>query len=681
MDKFHKVGLRRKVTVVICLAAFIIALIGIVLSYLVGFNLLHDTIGMNYTEISDSLAADITGVIDREMEHIKAYSNSPLWKKQIIESNLKYEGMDEKAMSDYFTFMDSEWAGAQEGSPMRKEYMENYVGIRLKALCEDEKDVGEIFVTDKFGGLVAASGKTTDFYQGDEEWWQKTYNGGKGKDVLGGIEFDESSKKWSLLIAVPIREEGGNIIGICKALIEAHTFFSTLGNFDIGKTGHAVLIEQNGRIVFHTGIIPLSTDFSSKDDLQRLLNNKKRYTILSKSTLHSKKQFVVFSKVSSTLFSENDIQWNILVVQAVGEVFAPLSSMIFYSFLLIVLLVVTMIPLGLFFGTILIGPIEKLHKATDRIIAGDWDYKIEVKTGDEIEEFADTFKDMITSIKIKQEELLSAKGQLEDFSRGLEKKVGERTKDLTDAQAAALNILEDLTEAKNKLEEALQIKSEFTSTVSHELRTPLAAIKEGIAIVLDGAAGNITNEQKEFLDIAKRNVDRLARLINDILDFQKLEAGKMAFNVQKNDINAIIREVGKAMVSLAEEKNVKLVIDLDDNLPRVGFDNDRIPQVLDNIVNNAIKFTADGSITITTRKEDGFIRISVKDTGIGIKSEDISKLFQRFEQLDKGVDRKTGGTGLGLAISKEIVETHKGKIWAESEYGKGSTFHFTLPID
>ncbi|MDD5681257.1 MAG: ATP-binding protein [Candidatus Omnitrophica bacterium] len=681
MDKIHKVGLRRKVTTVICLVAFIIALMGIVLSYLVGFNLLHDIIGVNYAEISDSLAFDITDVVHREMEHVKAYSNSPLWKKQIVESNLKYDGVDEKAMPDYFTLMDSEWAGAREGSPILKEYLENYVGIRLKALSEDEKDVGEIFVTDKFGGLVAASGKTTDFYQGDEEWWKKTYNGGKGKDVLGGIEFDESSKKWSLLIAAPIREEGGNIIGICKASIEAQTFFSTLGNFDIGKTGHAVLIEQNGRIVFHTGITPLSTEFSSRDDLQRLLNNKKRYMILSKSTLHDKKQFVVFSKVSSPLFSENDIQWNILVVQDAGEVFAPLSNMVFYSFLLIMLLVITMIPLGLFFGTILVGPIEKLHKATDRVIAGDWDYKIEVKTGDEIEEFADTFSEMIANIKARREDLLKAKEQLEDFSRGLEKKVGERTKDLTEAQAAALNILEDLTEAKNKLEEALQIKSEFTSTVSHELRTPLAAIKEGIAIVLNGAAGNITNEQKEFLDIAKRNVDRLARLINDILDFQKLEAGKMAFHVQKNDINALIREVGKTMVSLTEEKGIELVIDLDDNLPKVRFDNDRITQVLDNIVNNAIKFTAEGSIKITTKKEDGFVLVSVKDTGIGIKSEDIPKLFQRFEQLDKGVDRKTGGTGLGLAISKEIVETHKGKIWAESEYGKGATFHFTLPAD
>ena len=241
----------------------------------------------------------------------------------------------------------------------------------------------------------------------------------------------------------------------------------------------------------------------------------------------------------------------------------------------------------------------------------------------------------------------------------------------------------DITERKQveqKLKEAMEIKSQFISMASHELRTPLTAIKEGIAIVMDGSTGKINDEQEDFLGMAKRNVDRLARLINDVLDFQKLEAGGIKFNIQEKDINEVVKEVYETMVPLTKEKGLNFVVKLDENLPKARFDNDKIIQVLTNIVNNAIKFTEKGTITVTTSKQDNVVCVAVQDTGPGVKKEDIQKLFHKFEQLAKLDDRKTGGTGLGLAISKEIVEKHNGKIWAESKYGKGMTFYFTLPV-
>ena len=241
----------------------------------------------------------------------------------------------------------------------------------------------------------------------------------------------------------------------------------------------------------------------------------------------------------------------------------------------------------------------------------------------------------------------------------------------------------DITErkqAEQKLKEAMEIKSQFISMASHELRTPLTAIKEGIAIVMDGSTGKINDEQEDFLGMAKRNVDRLARLINDVLDFQKLEAGGIKFNIQEKDINEVVKEVYETMVPLTKEKGLNFVIKLDENLPKARFDNDKIIQVLTNIVNNAIKFTEKGTITVTTSKQDNVVCVAVQDTGPGVKKEDIQKLFHKFEQLAKQDDRKTGGTGLGLAISKEIVEKHNGKIWAESKHGKGITFYFSLPV-
>jgi hypothetical protein len=238
----------------------------------------------------------------------------------------------------------------------------------------------------------------------------------------------------------------------------------------------------------------------------------------------------------------------------------------------------------------------------------------------------------------------------------------------------------DLARANEELKKIDQMKSEFTSMVSHELRTPLAAIKEGIAIVLDGTAGNINEKQKEFLELGKRNVDRLSRLINNILDFQKLESAKVLLNIVDNDINEAVLEVEATMKPLAKEKELVLVSETEKGLPKIKFDRDKIIQVLTNLANNAIKFTQKGTITIKTERAKEVVKISVIDTGSGIKEEDLSKLFQPFVQLEKGPDKTSGGTGLGLAICREIINRHKGKIWAESKPGKGSVFVFVLPV-
>ena len=240
--------------------------------------------------------------------------------------------------------------------------------------------------------------------------------------------------------------------------------------------------------------------------------------------------------------------------------------------------------------------------------------------------------------------------------------------------------LEERTQSLDELKTATEIRSQFTSTVSHELRSPLEAIKEGVNIVLEGLAGNINNEQKNLLEIAKRNTDRLSRLIKDVLDFQKMEKGKMEFVTSENDINEAVLEVREAMELSAKEKGLDLVVDTDDSMPRMRFNRDKIVQALTNLVDNAIKFTEKGRVSIKTLKEKEAAHIIVADSGPGIRSEDKRRLFHPFEQLASLEERKISGTGLGLAISKEIILAHKGRIWVESKFGKGSKFHFTLPI-
>ncbi|MGB3081654.1 MAG: ATP-binding protein, partial [Candidatus Omnitrophota bacterium] len=257
---------------------------------------------------------------------------------------------------------------------------------------------------------------------------------------------------------------------------------------------------------------------------------------------------------------------------------------------------------------------------------------------------------------------------------------------LDDVEGNVIGVIEtlkDITERKSAektLLENIRLKSNFTSMVSHELRTPLTAIKEGIGIVLDGSAGEINEDQKDFLDTAKRNVDRLARLINDVLDFTKLRGGKMRLKMAEDDISTPIKEVVKSQGPVAKDKGLYLKAEIGPGMPNLRFDSDKMIQVITNLVNNAIKFTKEGGVTIVAEVENENVRVSVSDTGIGIKSVDLPKVFQEFRQLEEMTTGEGGGSGLGLSISKEIIDQHGGRIWAESEYGKGSWFKFTLPV-
>lgn len=264
----------------------------------------------------------------------------------------------------------------------------------------------------------------------------------------------------------------------------------------------------------------------------------------------------------------------------------------------------------------------------------------------------------------------------------------ERNVEMADARLAALNIAQDAQEARQKAEEAerkmteaMSVKSQFTSMVSHELRTPLTIIKESVDIVYDQTAGPVNADQKDFLDTAKRNVDRLGRLINDVLDYQKFDAQKMGFEMTIQDLNATVKEVGEGFRRSFQHKNVGLEIQLHEGLPQTGFDKDRVIQVLTNLLNNAMKFTSQGKVFLTTAMEGpDAVRVSVQDQGIGIKKEDLGKLFQAFSQLSTGTGRKTGGTGLGLALCKQIIEHHGGRMGVDSVFGQGSTFYFVLPV-
>ncbi|MFA6186368.1 MAG: PAS domain-containing sensor histidine kinase [Phycisphaerae bacterium] len=242
--------------------------------------------------------------------------------------------------------------------------------------------------------------------------------------------------------------------------------------------------------------------------------------------------------------------------------------------------------------------------------------------------------------------------------------------------------LDDISAKKqveDKLLETMELKAQFISTVSHELRTPLTAIKEGISIVMDGIAGKLKPKQREFLELSKRNVDRLSILINDVLDFQKLESGRMKFDLSPNDVAKTIREAADTMKLFADKHKVKMFVNIASDIGRAMFDRNRIIQVLTNLLSNAIKFTPEsGSVTLDAARQNNEIVIAVTDTGMGIPKDDLPKIFERFYRV-KRPGKEIQGTGLGLPIVAQIITQHSGRILVDSELDKGTTFTVCLP--
>ena len=239
-----------------------------------------------------------------------------------------------------------------------------------------------------------------------------------------------------------------------------------------------------------------------------------------------------------------------------------------------------------------------------------------------------------------------------------------------------VHIMADIT----KEQEIDKMKNELISNVSHELRTPLSTIQEGIALVYDGSLGSLHADQKDMLARVTNNIDRLGRLINDLLDMSKIEAGRMELNKSSVDIPAFIEEILSSFQNQAKNKKIELRSHVQKDILPLYIDRDRIGQVLTNLIANSIKFTpAHGCITVGLEDKEKEVEISVTDTGIGISAKNIAELFDRFSQFNRVYGPGGGGTGLGLTISKEIIDMHGGRIWVESEGKKGSTFAFCLP--
>ncbi|MDD5653612.1 MAG: ATP-binding protein [Candidatus Omnitrophica bacterium] len=257
------------------------------------------------------------------------------------------------------------------------------------------------------------------------------------------------------------------------------------------------------------------------------------------------------------------------------------------------------------------------------------------------------------------------------------------TRDITKRMQLA-HLQEEAKNIKNKieaLEEMNRIKSGIISVVSHELRTPLAITMEAIDLVYEQISGPLNHKQKEVLNTAKNNVLRLKKMVDELLDMSRIESAQFRLRYSVVNMNSLLKDNAEFFEKLAKEKNIWLEYLLPQKQINIFLDYDRVNQIVTNLINNAIKFTErDGKITVELKLLENKVRVGVIDSGIGIATQDLPKLFNKFVQVSKKPEAEKKGVGLGLSIVKELVEKHGGEIWAESKLGVGSKFYFTLPL-
>jgi signal transduction histidine kinase len=340
------------------------------------------------------------------------------------------------------------------------------------------------------------------------------------------------------------------------------------------------------------------------------------------------------------------------------EALAPIyASLLRTGGLLLVGLAVAMVT-GLFLSRRMVGPIRALQAGAALIGAGDLGRRIEVRTGDELENLADAFNEMAQRLTQSRQEL--------------ERRVEERTAELGRS-------VEELRALGRLLEQASAHKSRFLANMSHELRTPLNAILGFTELLIDGIYGGLDARARQVVERVQANGSHLLALINDVLDLSKIEAGELVLTIAPFDLGDVVRDVVAVIEPLARAKNLALSAEVEPGMPAATGDQRRVRQVLLNLVGNAVKFTDRGFVRISVGMARGLQHIAVADSGPGIDSSDQVRIFREFHQVDSSETRTRGGSGLGLSISKRIVDLHGGTISVASEIGRGAIFTVALP--
>ncbi|MBC8199747.1 MAG: HAMP domain-containing protein [Desulfobacterales bacterium] len=529
------------------------------------------------------------------------------------------------------------------------------VDIALTRLDRTEKaneSIYEVFVLNKKGIAVASSDRRKiGLDRSSDAYFLEAKSGSYIKDAY----YSKITGEPSIAVSAPIvNKETKKFLGVVVARIGLNELNRiTTDRTGLGKTGEAYLVNKQ--------CLMITPSRFAEDAFLKLkvdTENTRKYLedIKKGAEPHEHESFIFDDyrgvKVLGTHDHISEMQWGLMAEIDESEALGPLVKLKAIFIIIMLFTLTTAWFLGALLSRFITRPIHELRKGAGIIGRGDLDYKIAVDTKDEIGQLSQAFN-----------------------------KMTEDLKDTTTSIDKLKNTEEDLRKAKEGAEAANRAKSSFLAGMSHEIRTPMNAVI-GMADLLSDTP--LTDMQKEYLEMLTVSANNLLDVINDVLDMSKIEAGHLEIEKAEFDLMDVVESAGVGLSAKASQKDIKLLYRIKSDVPRyILGDSTKLRQILINLAGNSIKFTEKGEIVVNVEilersGDDITLHFSVKDTGIGISKERLSKIFESFTQADSSTTRKYGGTGLGLTISKQLVEKMGGKIWVESEMGKGSTFHFTI---
>ena len=465
-----------------------------------------------------------------------------------------------------------------------------------------------------------------------------------GSSVFGQVYFVRQSEPY-MRITVPIELFADEVVGVLMAEVNLKYIWDVISGISVGETGYAYVISSQGDLIAHPDISLA---------LQKL--NLKHLTqvqaALAGTQSRDTQQNLQGEKVFSTHTVIPTLGWVVFVERLTDEAYSKLYSSLRRLGLFLLLGVGMSWLASWLISRRVLRPLEKLRLGAEKFGAGELDHRIDLHTGNELEELASTFNRMAE--------------QLEMSYTDLERKVEARTQEL------ALLV--------GELENASFYKSQFLAHMSHELRTPLSAIMTFTKMTLENQYGDISERARERLERVYQSAEHLLNLIKDLLDISKIEAGRYELEIVPYSMLSLVETVATFLESQAKEKQLQLIVITPPDLPIGLGDESRLTQVLINLVSNAITYTEAGEIEIGVEVSKGNFTMTVTDTGPGIAPADQHRIFESFEQAHESKTRVRSGAGLGLSISKTIVEMHGGSIGVQSSLGEGSVFWCTFPV-
>ncbi len=631
-------------TVLPCLLIWMVGLYATSVSQ----NSLQEAIKATSLARARAVMDEIDRVVQVRMTGWKAVSRSDLVQDSLTESNLEFLQRDNAPA--LIAERDKLWqANSDQSVELVRELMGNRLARdlnrRLTKLNESSSYLvfGEVFITNCFGANVAQTNRTSDYRQDDELWWQQAVAEG---EFVSDVQFDDSANILSVDICLRIDDDDGNLLGVMKAVMNIQEVLSVIDSrAQSYRDGERLLMLSKTGSIIHVGNRPQRTTVQGENYFEEIRVSKEspNATLNPTNPLTNEKLLCAFA-LSQGYGDFAGLGWVVVDERRESLVFGPVIQLRRRITWISIVATLSAFLVGGVIALSLSRRIRRLTEATDAIGRGEFETKVDVSSSDEIAMLGIHFNRMGNQLSRVNRELVIAR---------------------------------DEADAANKA------KSAFLANMSHEIRTPMNGII-GMGELLSQT--DLSTEQNDYLNLIRQSSEALLRLLNDILDFSKVEAGKLELEEIDFSLRDCIGQAGQAISVRAADKALEMICRIAPDVPDLLIgDPGRLRQIVTNIAGNAIKFTAEGEIVIDVRQEsrnvdEVTLAISIADTGIGIPLDKQEKVFDAFGQADASTTRRFGGTGLGLAISSQLVEMMGGKIWLESEPGKGTTFHFTVKL-